>query len=50
MQDSVVNEAGFVELGLVCAEICQTFDQGIKAEGVYQPGSPVLEAIEQLTT
>ena len=50
MQDSVIDEAGFVELGLVCAEICQSFDRGMEARDVYQPGSPILEAIEQLTT
>ena len=50
MQDLVINEAGFVGLGLVCAEICQSFDRGMKARGVYKPGSPVLEVIEQLTT
>ena len=46
----MIDEAGFVELGLVCAEICQSLDGGMKAGGVYQPGSPVLGAIEQLTT
>ena len=45
-----MDEEGFVELGLVCAEICQSLDRGMKAGGVYQPGSPILEAIEQLTT
>ena len=49
MQDSVINEAGFVELGLACAEICLFLDRGMKTGGVYQPGSPVLQAIEQLT-
>ena len=46
----MIDEAGFVELGLVCAEICQSLDREMKAGGVYQPGSPILEEIEQLTT
>ena len=46
----MIDEAGFVELGLVCGEICQSLERGMKAKGVYQPGSPILEAIEQLTT
>ena len=46
----MINETGFVELGLACAEICQSLDRGMKAGGVYQPGSPIIEAIEQLTT
>ena len=45
----MINEAGFVELGLAYAEICKFIDQGMKG-GVYQPGAPVLEAIEQLAT
>ena len=49
-QDSVINEAGFVELGLDCAEICQSIDRGMNGGGVCQPGAPILEAIEQLTT
>ena len=46
----MIDEAGFVELGLDCAEICQSIDRGMKGGGVYQPGAPILEAIEQLTT
>ena len=45
----MIDEAGFVELGLDYAEICQSIDRGMKG-GVYQPGSPILEAIEQLAT
>ena len=46
----MIDEAGFVELGLDCAEICQSIHQGMKGGGVYQPGVPILEAIEQLAT
>ena len=46
----MIDESGFVELGLVFSETCQSFERGMKAKGVYQPGSPILEAIEQLTT
>ena len=49
MQDSVIDEAGFVELGLACAEICRFLGREMKTGGVYQPGSPILKAIEQLT-
>ena len=45
----MIDEAGFVELGLACAEICQSIDRGMKGGGVYQPGAPILGAIEQLT-
>ena len=50
-QDSVINEAGFVELGLACAAICQSLDRGMKGSlGAPPPGAPILEAVEQLTT
>ena len=48
MQDSVINEVDFVELGLACGDICQSLDQGMKAGGTHQPGLPVFEAIGQL--
>ena len=46
----MIYEAGFVELGLDCAEICQSIGQGMRGGGEYQPGAPILEAIEQLAT
>ena len=46
----MIDEAGFVELGLACAEICQSVDRGMKGGGVYQPGVPILEAVEKLET
>ena len=46
----MIDEAGFVELGLDCAEICQSIDRGMKRGDVCQPGAPILEAIEQLMT
>ena len=48
-QDSVINEVDFVELGLGCAEICQSLDRGIMG-GAPLPCPPILEAVEQLTT
>ena len=46
----MINEVDFVDLGLSCADICQSLDQEIKGRGVPHAGSPILEAIEQLTT
>ena len=46
----MINEVDFVDLGLSCAGICQSLDQEIKGRGVPHAGSPILEAIEQLTT
>ena len=47
MQESAVNEADFVEIGLTCADICQILSQ---ARGMDQSSQTVPKAIEQLET
>ena len=46
----MANQADCVELGLACANVCESLNQGIKGSQADQPGQSVLNAIEQLTT
>jgi len=50
MQDSAINEAGCVELGLACAGVCQTLHQGMNKSQTDQLKPILLKAIEQLGT
>ena len=50
MQDSVVNEAEYVDLALACADICQVLERVINGRGMDQPSQPVSKAVDQLTT
>jgi len=44
----MVDEVDYVELGLTCATVCTTLDQGLN--GRDEVGSSVYEAINRLTT
>ena len=50
IQDSMVNETDYVELGLTCADVCRALDRGINGKRVDELSPSVLEAIGQLTT
>jgi hypothetical protein len=45
----MINQVGYVKLGLACADACKALDQGTNRSRVDQPGQSVLRAIEQLT-
>ena len=49
-QDSMVNKADYVELGLACADVCEVLYRGISGRRVDQLSQSVLEAIGRLTT
>ena len=50
VQDSTIVEVDCVEVGLTCAEVCQSLDRGIDGGRQKQLSQPVLEAIERLKT
>ena len=50
MQDSIINEEDYVDLGLACADVCRALDRGMNERRAHEVSRPVLEAIEQLTT
>ena len=50
IQDSMVNEQEYVELGLVCADICRALDRGMNGKKLNDLSQSVSEAINQLTT
>ena len=45
----MINKAGYVELGLSCADICKVLDQVANGERENRPSPSVFRAIEQLT-
>ena len=49
MQDSMINETDYVDLGLDCADVCRALDRGMNGRRVGKLSPSVLEAIEQLT-
>jgi len=49
-QDSRINDAGYVELGLACAEVCEALDRGMNGSRVNQLSRSITGAIEELTT
>ena len=49
-QDSMTNEADYVELGLACADVCTTLDRGVNGKQLNELDNSVCEAINQLTT
>jgi len=49
-QDSVANDAGHIELGLACVDVCQAFDRGMGGRQLDEVSRSVGEAIEQLMT
>lgn len=46
----MVNEADYVNLGLVCADVCGILDGGLKGRQADELDESVLGAIKQLTT
>ena len=44
----MVNEADYVELGLVCADVCKTLNQKMGIRRKDQLSQSVLKAIEKL--
>jgi len=49
-QNTLTNRADYVELGLACADVCTTLDQGLKGKRLNDLNGSVREAINQLTT
>jgi hypothetical protein len=50
IQDSMANEADYVELGLTCADICTALGRGMNGKRVNELSQSVCDAIAQLTT
>jgi hypothetical protein len=50
IQDSMVNELDYVELGLNCADICRALDRGMNGKRLDDLSQSMYEAINQLTT
>ena len=48
-QDTVVNEADYVEVGLFCADICRALDRGMDGKKLDDLSQSVCDAISQLT-
>jgi len=46
----MVNEVDYIELGLACADVCETLNQGMGIRRVDQLSKPALRAIERLTS
>lgn len=44
----MIDEVGYVELGLTCAEVCKALDQGMNRRRVDQLSQSTLRAIERL--
>ena len=49
-QDSMANEADYVELGLSCADICRALERGMNGKALNDLSKSVCDAINQLTT
>ena len=50
VQDSMINETDYVELGLACADICTALRRGMDGKKLADLSQSVSEAIGQLTT
>jgi len=50
VQDSMINERDYVELGLGCVDICRALDRGMSGKRLDDLSQSVCEAINQLTT
>jgi hypothetical protein len=46
----MINKLDYVELGLYCANVCQTLDRGTKGKRQDELSPPVYGAINQLTS
>ena len=49
-QDSMVNKTDYIELGLICADVCKALDRGMNGRRVDELSQSVFGAIGQLTT
>jgi len=45
----MLNKLDYVELGLVCADVCRALDRGMNGRRADELGQSVRKAIEQLT-
>lgn len=45
----MVNETGYVDLGLACADVCRVLDRGMSGRRIDKLSQSMFEAIEQLT-
>ena len=50
LQDSMISERDYVELGFSCADICTALDRGLNGRRLNELNKSVFEAIQQLTT
>jgi len=50
LQDSMINQADYVALGLACADVCTALDRGLSRKKLNDLSNSVCEAIKQLTT
>ena len=46
----MINQTEYVELGLVCANVCLTLSRGLEGRSLDELSNSVCEAIKQLTT
>lgn len=46
----MINEEDYVDLGLVCADVCRALDRGMNERRVDEFSQSVLEATNQLAT
>jgi hypothetical protein len=46
----MIEEAGYVDLGLACADVCRVLDRGLKERRADELNQPILEAIGSLNT
>ena len=49
-QDTMANEADYVELGLSCADICRALERGMNGKKLRDLSQSVCDAINRLTT
>ena len=50
IQDTMSNKTDYLELGLVCADVCKALHRGMNGRGMDDLGQSAREAITQLTT
>ena len=50
IQDTMTNKTDYLELGLVCADVCKALQRGMNGREMDDLGQSAREAITQLTT
>ena len=50
IQDSMINEEDYVELGMACVDVCTTLSRGLNGKPLKDLSDSVCGAINQLTT